>query len=255
MNANTADIPKILEPVPGVWVRQEIDNIAWIDLGGSLLVVDALEQAACGPEVLAAIAETTGGKPVRTVVNTHTHHDHTALNGLFAERFGAEIVNARTRDLPAAGLELGSAGRPVRLRPLPDCHTPEDCIVHLPADGVLFVGDIFGWGLIPWDRPLDRAKADWILAAYAELIALEARVVMPGHGPLCGTAELGRWRRYFTDLVEQVRAARAEGGSRRDIRAEAPPPPGDMAGWWRFLQWKHEDSVKKVSQAIVKGSL
>jgi len=252
---DTADTPKILEPVPGVWVRQEIDNLAWIDLGDHVLVVDALEQAACGPEVLAAIAETTGGKPVRTVVNTHTHYDHVALNGLFVERFGAEIINARTRDLPAAGLELGSSQRPVRFLPMPDCHTPEDCIVHLPNDGVLFVGDIFGWGLVPWDRPLDQAKADHILRTYGELVALGATTVVAGHGPLCSTAELVRWMRYFTELILAVKAARAEGASRREIRDETVAPPADMASWWRFLQWKHEDSVKKVSQAVVRGAL
>lgn len=249
------DTPKILQPAPGVWVRQEIDNLAWIDLGEDVLVVDALEQAACGPEVLAAIAETTGGKRVRTVVNTHTHHDHVALNGLFAERFGAQIVNARTRSLPEDGLDLGSASRPVWVRPMPGCHTSEDCIVHLPDDGVLFVGDIFGWGLIPWDRPLDRAKADHILATYERLAALEANTVVPGHGPLCSTGELRRWMRYFTELIAAVQAARADGATRREIRDESIAPPADMAYWWRFLQWKHEDSVRKVSQAVVRGAL
>ena len=249
------DTPRLLEPAPGVWVRQEVDNIAWIDLGQDLLVVDALERPELEDEVLRQIAETTGGKPVRAVVNTHTHYDHTALNDAFVRRFAARIVNARTADLPAEGLHLGDPQREAVVRPMPGCHTEEDCIVHLPGDGVLFVGDIFGWGLVPWDRPLTQAKAEHIMATYERLAALEARVVVPGHGPLCGTTELRRWLRYFRELIETVRAARQDGASRREIRDEAVPPPDDMAGWWRFLAWKHEDSVRKVSQAVVRGGL
>jgi cyclase len=251
----TADTPKILEPAPGVWVRQEIDNIAWIDLGEDLLVIDALERPELADEVCNAIAETTGGKPVRTVVNTHTHYDHVALNDVFVQRFGAEILNAKTRVLPADGIAVGTAERPVLVQPMPDCHTHEDCIVHLPKDGVLFVGDIFGWGLVPWDRPLTQAKADHIAKTYRYLVSLGAGTVVPGHGPLCSTAHLERWLRYFTELIETVRAARTEGASRREIRDDTVPPPEDMADWWRFLQWKHEDSVKKVSQAVVRGAL
>jgi glyoxylase-like metal-dependent hydrolase (beta-lactamase superfamily II) len=250
MNAD-ADTPKILQPVPGVWVRQEIDNIAWIDLGEDLLVIDALERPELEEEVLRSIQETTGGKPVRTVVNTHTHYDHVALNPAFVETF----VNARTRVLPTTGLAVGSESRPATVIPMPDCHTPEDCIIFLPKDSVLFVGDIFGWGLVPWDRPLTQAKADHIRKTYQQLIAREANVVVPGHGPLCTTDHLRRWLRYFDELIETIHAARSDGASRREIRDDTVPPPEDMADWWRFLQWKHEDSVKKVSQAVVKGSL
>lgn len=250
-----ADTPRILEPVPGIWVRQEVDNIAWIDLGDDLLVVDSLEHAELEDEVLQMIASTTGDKPVRTVVNTHTHYDHTALNDAFVRRFDAQIVNARTRKLPADGLFLGSSKREAIVRPMGGCHTDEDCIVHLPGDSVLFVGDIFGWGLIPWDRPLTQAKADHIIEVYEQLIALNAATVVAGHGPLCTTAELQRWVRYFTELMETVRAARGNGASRQDIREGAIPAPTDMADWWRFLAWKHEDSVKKVSQAVVRGGL
>ena len=65
MSPTDADTPKIIQPTPGLWVRQEIDNIAWIDLGDFGLAIDALEHAEKGPEVFAAIRRDLDGKPVR----------------------------------------------------------------------------------------------------------------------------------------------------------------------------------------------
>ena len=39
-----------------------------------------------------------------------------------------------------------------------------------------------------------------------------------------------------------------------EIRTSVPPPD-DMAEWWRFLQWKHDDSLKKAAKAVCRGLL
>ncbi len=252
---NDPERPKLLEPRPGLWVRQEIDNIGWCDTGAGVLVVDALERPESAAEVLDAIRTTTAPAPVRWVVNTHTHFDHTALNPVFQERFGAEIINARTTSLPESGLELPGDKHPALVLPMPDCHTAEDCLVWFPGDRVLFVGDIFGWGLIPWDAPLSRAKLDHILDTYGRLLALDPAVVVPGHGPLCTAGELRRWQRYVQETVTAVKALASRGVSPRKIGVDKVPPPEDMHEWWRFLKWKHADTVKKIAHAVGRGRL
>ncbi|MCY2930217.1 MAG: hypothetical protein NTV86_12115, partial [Planctomycetota bacterium] len=57
-----AEIPKIIELAPGLGVRQEIDNLAWIDMGQYAIVVDALEHAEKEAEVVAAIRGGVGDK-------------------------------------------------------------------------------------------------------------------------------------------------------------------------------------------------
>jgi len=251
MAVDPCETPEIVQVAEGFYVRQAIDNTAWMDIGGGAVVVDALEQPELEGEVLGAIADTLGDTPVRHVLNTHTHYDHVALNPAF-ERRGARIVNARTAEIPPEGLWLEGPRRRVQMLPMPGCHTREDCVVWVPDDRALFVGDIFGWGLIPLMAQLDAEAAQHLLDTYARLIAFDAATVIPGHGPLCTTAELRRWVAYFGWLRDQVAEAIAAG---KDDFQIAVAPPEDMHGWWRFLQWKHEDSVTKMVTAVRAGAL
>ena len=125
--------------------------------------------------------------------------------------------------------------------------------------------------LIAWHRSKDGIELDdsqivvlngsqegLFIMAYL-LINAEDReygpeVVIPGHGPLCTTAELKRWVKYFNWLQDQVRQARSGGKTDAQIRKETAPPE-DMKTWWRFLLWKHEDSLGKVLAAVQSGAL
>ena len=249
-----ADVPKIVTVGDGLCVRQEVDNIAWIDMGGFAVVVDALERRELEQEVFAAIRETLGETPLRCVFNTHTHYDHVALNEAFRRDFGAEIVNQQASPVGPEGRWFEGDRRQLHWLPLPGCHTPEDCIAWVPEDRALFVGDIFGWGLIPLGRALHDGTAKLLLDAYARLIDLNPAVVVPGHGPLCTKAELVRWVEYFHWLIAEVAGALAAGRPDAEIAAALTPPP-DMQAWWRFALWKHEDSLKKVLRAVRAGDL
>lgn len=252
MPADPTDTPKIEKVGEGFFVRVALDNIAWIDLGGYALVVDALEQPQLEKEIFEAIASTLGDLPVRYLLNTHTHGDHVALNAAFQRRFGTEIVNQRTARIPPEGRWFEGPRRRVQMLPLPGCHTREDCVVWVPHDKALCVGDIFGWGLINLSSGLDDDTARLLVDTHARMIEFGADVVIPGHGPLCTTAELRRWVEYFRWLGREVSRACAEGKSDRQILRQLSPPE-DMNHWWRLLQWKHEDSLRKVLSAVRGG--
>jgi cyclase len=254
MCASDADTPTLEKVADGFYVRQEVDNIGWVDLGGSALVVDALERRELEGEVFSAIEQTLGDTPVRYLVNTHLHGDHTALNDAFRRRFGPEIVHNADGAIPPEGRWIEGPRRRAQVVPIGGTHTREDVIVWVPEDEAVFVGDIFGWGLINYSRLLDPDVVNLIDGTYERLIGLGARTVIPGHGPLCSTDELRRWRGYLHWLIDGVRRGVAAGRSDAEIGEELSPPE-DMKHWWRLLDWKHADSFNKVLRSVRSGSL
>ena len=252
MATDPADTAKIVTVSEGLYVRQAVDNMGWLDLGDCALAVDALEQRQLEAEVFDAIRSTLGEKPVRYLLNTHTHGDHVALNAAFQKRFGTEVVNQRTARIPPEGRWFEGPRRRVQMLPMGGCHTSEDCVVWVPDDKAIFVGDLFGWGLLNLSRSLTDETAKLLADTYERLIGFGAAVVIPGHGPLCTTAELVRQMAYVRWLAEQVLQAVAAGRSDRQIMGDLAPPE-DMKTWWRFLQWKHEDSLTEVLAAVRGG--
>jgi cyclase len=208
MATDPAEVPKIIEVGEGFCVRQEIDNIAWIDLGGFGVVVDALEQPGLKDEVFAAVRKTLGETPVKYVLNTHTHYDHVALNDAFRRELGAEIVNQRTQRVGPEGRWFEGTRRRLQWLPMPGCHTDEDCVAWVPEDRALFVGDIFGWGLIPLSGNLRPEAAKLLLDTHQRLIDFDPAVMIPGHGPLGDKQTLVRY-------VEYSRRRRPAGGHDR----------------------------------------
>ena len=249
------DTPQVLRLAEGFHLRQAVDNIAWADLGDGAVVIDALEQPELRDEVFSAIRSTLGeAVRVRCVLNTHTHYDHVALNEAFVREWGSEVLNFHTARLKADARWLEGPKRRMRILPMPGCHTEEDCVAWFPADKVLFVGDIFGWGLIPLTRDLRDESALHLVETYRRLIDFGAGAVVPGHGPIARTADLARWVEYFRWLIATAKAGVAAGRSDEELIRDLAPPD-DMRSWWRFLQWKHEDSAGKVVRAVRRGRL
>ena len=70
MTADPAETPTIVTVADGLFVRQAVDSMGWIDLGEYAVVVDALEQPELEEEVFETIASTIGDRPIRYVLNT-----------------------------------------------------------------------------------------------------------------------------------------------------------------------------------------
>lgn len=113
-------------------------------------------------------------------------------------RGGADFPRKRPR-LPDRSFEvtdeLAAGSRDVRLRYLGPAHTVGDLIADVPDAGVVFAGDLLFIGSTPilWHGPL----GNWI-DAIDHLLALDAAVYVPGHGPLCSTVEITALRDYWT---------------------------------------------------------
>ncbi len=246
-----ADKPKLITLADDFVCRQEIDNPTWFDCGDFAVAVDALEHAEQEDDVFEAIGRTIGDTPIRYLVNTHTHYDHVALNEAFRRR-GAELVNMQNTSIPESGMWIEGTTRRAQLVPMPGCHTDEDLVVWVPSDRVLLVGDIFGWGLIPLTTNLRGEAFEHLENTINRLIDYDAETVVPGHGPLATTDTLRRYVDYLHWLIDEVKKHLDEGLEPEQVVGQIDPPE-DMRDWWRFVEWKHDDSVGKVAKAASRG--
>lgn len=116
------------------------------------------------------------------------------------------------------GATLDAGGRTARVLDLGPTHSPADAVVHLPDAGVVFAGDLLFIGVTPimWHGPVET----W-LRALETLIALDADVFVPGHGPPCGRAEIeelaGYWRWLRDGVDEQQAAGRSPAEAAREL--------------------------------------
>ena len=226
----------------GIYAYLQPDGSWWLNNTGFLasrdgvISVDATSTERRTRAYLDAIATVTD-RPVRTLVNTHHHGDHTHGNYLFG---GATIVgHERCREAifgtpvpPPAGvwtdvdwgrLELappfltytdgvtlwsGDLRCEVRYVGIP-AHTTNDSIVHIPERSVVFAGDLLFNGGTPF--ALMGSVSGWIEVLETVLRPLGARTLVPGHGPVCGPEVIDDVLAYLHFVQRTAREAKAEG--------------------------------------------
>lgn len=208
-----------------------ISNAGFVVTPAGVVVVDALGSPALADRLLAEIRKVTP-LPVTHVVLTHFHADH--IYGLQAfKAVGAKVlahqgardylasdtarlrlqasrtelapwIDERTRlvepdEWLAGPRELVVGGVKLQLVPVGPSHTPEDLVVYLPSEKVLFAGDLVFRNRVPFVGQADSRR--WI-RALDQLLALDAAVVVPGHGPLSrdARADMALTREYLVYL-------------------------------------------------------
>jgi glyoxylase-like metal-dependent hydrolase (beta-lactamase superfamily II) len=123
-------------------------------------------------------------------------------------------------------LALGVGDKPVRLIEVGPAHTRGDVLVHLPADRMLFTGDILFIDGTPimWAGPV----GNWI-AACDRILAMDVDVIVPGHGPITDKAGVSRVRDYLVFCDREARARFNAGMSAREAARDIAL--GDYASW------------------------
>jgi cyclase len=137
-----------------------------------------------------------------------------ALGAFFLECFGGFDFSGIELALPeqtfSGELTLQVGGRSVQLIEVGPAHTRGDTLAHLPAERVLYTGDILFSGAHPiaWAGPV----SNWI-AACERILAMDLEVIVPGHGPLAAPADVRELQAYFEYLYDQARDRHTQGMS------------------------------------------
>src|SRR6201991_1221822 len=128
------------------------------------------------------------------------------------DRFGPfdfSGIRVRNADLTFdRDLSIEVGGRRIELLNLGPAHTAADSVVHVPDAGVLFGGRLLFIGCTPivWAGPV----AHWVAAGDA-MIALDAPIVVPGHGPVTDPDGIRAVRGYLAHVDEQTGGAHRKG--------------------------------------------
>ena len=252
--------PNFRKVKEGIYVQSAGDvnsTVGIVLTSEGVVVIDTGQTLVDSRQVAEAVRKLTN-LPVRFVINTEVHPDHTTGNFLFAPP--AVVINhagasdaMRKADNPNrfanAAPAIRAAAEGYRLVPphveyqekmtlrvgertfelirLRNAHSEADTAVWLPAERVLFAASV----AIP--NSLNNIRAfvtiPDILAATKMLRSLNPEVVVPGHGPVGTTKIFDDSERYYTLLVDRVGAMVREGKSREQIEKELRMP--EYAGW------------------------
>jgi len=242
-------------------------NVTTTLLGGSVYGIDGQggrAAALVGPEgiflvdaqfpavtdKIVAALEKLSSAPIRFLVNTHVHGDHTGGNENFAKR-GATILGRpelRAQQLaprPAPGngqvppvappaalpivlfdtpLTVHLNGETVQIIPLQPAHTDGDTAVKFVEADVLMTGDVFRSEGFPAAAVGNGGSVLGTLAALDRLVELAGpnTKVVPGHGPVADRAALVFHRDMAVTVRDRVAKAIREGKTLEQVREARP---------------------------------
>jgi len=193
-----------------------------------------------------------GSGPLKLILNTHFHGDHTGGNINFGQK--APVVaqnNVRTRMIGSKDLKdaafrnslptvtyaetasIHFNGEEIKLLHLPTGHTDGDTLVHFAKSNVFHTGDQFTNGMFPFiDTAAGGGSVDGYLINVAKMIELipdDAKII-PGHGPLATKKDLLTFQETLKDTIEMIHKAKSEGKKIEDIQAAGLPTKYDSWG-------------------------
>ncbi len=230
------------------WLRGPGGNVVACHGPDGVLLVDADYEQMAGKLKVAVAA--LGAGPVKFVVNTHWHFDHTGGNAALA-RDGALILahpNLRARmekgqtiavidetiaPAPAGALPrltfpdsltLHLNGETVEIRHPRRTHTDGDAVLRFRRADVIHTGDLWFHGGYPFVDVSSGGDIDGLIAAIDVILAAagDSTQIVPGHGPVGTKADLAAHRAMLQEFRDIVAREIAAGKDLATIIAEKP---------------------------------
>ena len=263
----------------GIYVQTAMDgnsNCGIIVTGEGVVLVDSGHNPTDSREVLAAVQKLTN-QPIRFLVDTETHGDHTTGHWVFSPP--AMIINGegagkgmrdafsatRMDDLRKQSPEMAKAsegyklitpqieynekttlqvgGKTIEILRLHNVHSEADSAIWLPQDRVLFAASATGPRRLNNIRP--TVNISDILAGVRMMKALNPEVVIPGHGAPGTTQMFDEIEAYYALLFERVGAKVREGKSLDQIKQEVKMP--------EYASWAGQDRVPNNIEAAYRA--
>jgi glyoxylase-like metal-dependent hydrolase (beta-lactamase superfamily II) len=239
-------LPFVLKQVgPGVYAaidgpeHKSGSNAGFVIGDDGVLVVDSFFNADAARALVAEIRRLTP-KPIRYVVNTHYHVDHTGGDQVLRDAGAVIIAHRNVRGwVRTANIHLfGDRITPelkaqVEALPLPDLvtdkdltvwlgsrkvvvrtvlgHTGGDLTVSVPEARVLFCGDMV-WRKVP-PNLIDGSVREWAAtdAGFVHMPQAARTVYVPGHGDVADVRDVEDFRAYLLDLQRLTSEGRKAG--------------------------------------------
>ncbi len=255
-------------------------------------MVDSLTNAAMTESLLAEIRRVTD-KPIRFLINTHSHFDHVYTNHLFPEAVVISTVQGReeteanqkvqdkhdalfawlfadvdlrggrytVQDVSFNGsLSLYQGKREMRVLELGAGHSESDVVVHLPAEKIIFCGDVFMNGVPPLPG---EGRVTQTIAHYRTIEALEADIYVAGHGDPGSLADVRAQRAQLERQFQRARECFEQGMSydaALQVFARDEIPLGFqrltvLASYWEFAGKRPEttDPASQNHMTLLQG--
>jgi len=236
---------------------------------GACLIDDQF--APLSGRILAAIGALTP-EPLRFVINTHFHGDHTGGNenlgregallvahenvrrrmaaGTFNEAFNRKVEPAPDAALPVVTFSEAATlhwnGEEIRVFFVGPAHTDGDSIIHFVNGDVFHMGDTFFNGMYPFIDVSAGGRIDGVIAAADRVlkVADEKTRLIPGHGPLASKADLQAYRDMLATVRDRIAKLKAEGKTAEEV--VAAKPTADLDETWGGGFMKPDDWVGLV---------
>ena len=268
---------ELIELETGIFARlhEGLTNAGIIVGDDGVLVIDSLRVPSYARDLIADVRRITD-KPIKYLVDTHSHWDHYWGNEEFPEATiighqncydemvdvewnaewlakiaasgdpwseEAQLVNITPPDLTfETSMRLYFGGRELVLMYLGRAHTGGDTFIHLPNEGILFTGDVAQDGGVPYMG--DSYPEEWP-DTDDRMVEIPADRFVSGHGPVGNHAALLEARDFIHDLSGALKSASDDGqdattASRSVVAALAP-----RFGGWRSFD-RLEESLPEV---------
>ena len=259
----------------GVYMLQGAGGNIGLSIGDDAVFVVDDQYAPLTPKILAAIAQLTS-KPVRFVVNTHWHGDHTGGNEAMGKA-GALVVahdNVRRRmsseqvleffqdtvpASPAGALPVITFsdtvtfhinGDDVQAFHVAHAHTDGDAFIVWRKANVVHAGDVFVTYGFPFIDLGSGGSIDGLIAAIDILLSLgdENAKIIPGHGPLSDRTAVREYRTMLKSIRDRV--SQQKGAGRSLAQTVATRPTAEFDAKWGSGFIKADQFVEMVYRSL-----
>jgi cyclase len=239
-----------------------------------VIMVDG-EYAALHDKIKAAIA-TISNLPIKYLINTHFHGDHTGGNAPFAKDGVIVVAEVNVKKRLAAGTSSGLTGektppapqdalpsktytgafklrlrgRVADLKHAPNAHTDGDTYVWFKTANVLSTGDTFANGRYPNIDFANGGNIKGMIAAadgYLKLVNDKSRIV-PGHGPIADKAALTQYRTMLVTARDRMEKLVREGKSEDQV--VAAKPFADLDAKWAPTELASTNFIRVVYHSL-----